>query len=98
MSEILEKAARLITERLNGAALPHRLCLEVTGEGALFIGPEGVSFAAESPPEVTIRGAAETFAALLKGETSAPAAFMKGKLTVDGDFVTAMKLSGYLSR
>ena len=39
----------------------------------------------------------DTFQAILEGELNPTAAFMSGKLTIDGDMGAAMKLGGVLA-
>ena len=46
---------------------------------------------------MTLTASAETFKAILDGEENATTAFMTGKLSVDGDMGTAMKLAGVLA-
>jgi putative sterol carrier protein len=40
---------------------------------------------------------AETFQAIIEGELNPTAAFMSGKLTIDGDMGTAMKLASAMA-
>ena len=47
--------------------------------------------------ELMISASAETFKAILDGEENPTAAFMTGKLSVDGDMGAAMKLGTLLS-
>ena len=53
--------------------------------------------AGDDDTDVTLTASTETFKAILDGEQNPTAAFMTGKLTVDGNMGLAMKLSGVLS-
>ena len=50
----------------------------------------------EDEADVTLSASAEVFEAILEGEQNSTAAFMTGKLSVDGDMGMAMKLAGIL--
>ncbi|MDA9186361.1 SCP2 sterol-binding domain-containing protein, partial [Planktomarina sp.] len=50
----------------------------------------------EEEADVTLSASAEVFEAIMEGEQSSTAAFMTGKLSVDGDMGLAMKLAGIL--
>jgi putative sterol carrier protein len=52
--------------------------------------------AADDEADVTLTASAETFKAILEGDENPTAAFMTGKLSVDGDMGMAMKLAGVL--
>ena len=47
--------------------------------------------------DVTLTADAETLKSILSGDLNATAAFMSGKLSVDGDMGTAMKLGAVLT-
>ena len=68
----------------------------IEDEGAIMLDETGAR-AADEPADVTLTADAETFKAILDGEQNATAAFMTGKLKVDGDMGMAMKLSSVLS-
>ena len=53
--------------------------------------------AADEAADVTLSADAETFQAILEGDTDPTVAFMSGKLTVDGDMAMAMALGAVLS-
>ena len=53
--------------------------------------------AGDEPADVTLTADAETFRAILDGGLNPTAAFMTGKLKVDGDMGAAMRLSGVLA-
>lgn len=53
--------------------------------------------AGDEEAEVTMTADAETFESILAGDLDPTAAFMSGKLAVEGDMGTAMKLGQALS-
>ena len=52
---------------------------------------------ADEDADVTMSADADTFQAILSGETNPTSAFMTGKLTVDGDMGMAMQLTSALA-
>lgn len=67
----------------------------ISGEGAIMVDGSGVR-AADEPADVTLTADADVFESILSGDTNPTAAFMQGKLTVDGDMGLALKLGGAL--
>lgn len=94
MSDLIDKAVTALAERLSdefdGSAK-----FQIEGEGAIMIDATGVR-AADEPAEVTLLADAETFEGILSGDLNPSSAFMQGKLTVEGDMGTAMKLGAAL--
>lgn len=90
MSDLIEKAVTALTERL-GDSFDGSAKFQIEGEGAIMLDGSGVR-AADEPAEVTLSADAETFEGILTGDLNPTSAFMQGKLTVDGDMGTAMKL------
>jgi putative sterol carrier protein len=68
----------------------------IVGEGAIMMDPSGVR-AGDEPADVTMTADADVFKGILSGDVNPTAAFMTGKLTVDGSMGLAMKLAGVLS-
>ena len=68
----------------------------IEGEGALIIDGDGVR-AADDEADVTLTADVETFEGILNGDVNATAAFMQGKLAIDGDMGMAMQLGAALS-
>lgn len=96
MSDIVSAAVAALSEKLGDDAFDGSAKFEIEGEGAIFIDSDGVR-AADDEADVTMTADVETFQAILSGELNATAAFMSGKLAVDGDMGQAMKLGGVLS-
>ncbi|CUJ92142.1 SCP2 sterol-binding domain-containing protein [Shimia thalassica] len=96
MSDIVNAAVTALTEKLGGDSFDGSAKFVIEGEGAIVIDAEGVR-ASDDETDVTMTADAETFQSILEGETNPTAAFMSGKLAVDGDMGQAMKLGGVLS-
>ena len=56
-----------------------------------------IAFAADDPTDVTFTASAEIFEEIFNGELEPTAAFMTGKLKIDGDMGTAMRLANVFS-
>ena len=96
MSDILNEGVAVLNEKLADADFSGTAKFDVEGEGAISI--EGnTAQVADNAADVTLSADAETFEAILKGETDPTAAFMTGKLTVDGDMSVAMQLASALA-
>lgn len=67
----------------------------IPGEGAIMIDASGVR-AGDEEADVTLTASAEVFNAILSGEMNPTAAFMTGKLAVDGAMGLAMQLGAVL--
>lgn len=96
MSEQLTKAAEAMNEKLEGADFDGSAKFQVEGLGAIVLDGNGARISDEDA-DVTMSADAETFEAILTGEMNPTAAFMSGKLTVDGDMGAAMKLASVLA-
>ncbi|MBO9479115.1 SCP2 sterol-binding domain-containing protein [Shimia sp. R11_0] len=96
MSDIVTGAVAALTEKLGGAGFDGSAKFAIEGEGAIIIDSDGVR-ASDDEADVTMTADVETFQAILEGELNPTAAFMSGKLTIDGDMGAAMKLGGVLS-
>ena len=95
MSDVIEAAVAALAEKLSdgfdGVAK-----FVVEDEGSIMIDEDGVR-AADDDAEVTLTADSDTFRDILSGDLNPTAAFMSGKLSVDGDMATAMKLGSSLS-
>jgi putative sterol carrier protein len=92
MSEIVDAAVKALNERLNGGGIDGSVKFVIDGEGTVRIDEQGAS-GDGGEADCTITADAETFEALLAGDLDPTAAFMSGKLTVEGDMGTAMRLA-----
>ncbi len=96
MSDIVTKAVEALSEKLGGEGFDGSAKFVIEGEGAIVIDGSGVH-ASDDDTDVTLTASVETFQAILEGDLNPTSAFMSGRLTLDGDMGTAMKLAGVLA-
>ena len=95
MSEVIDTAVAALNEKISGGF--DGIAKFVIGdEGAVIIDNDGAR-AGDEDADVTLTADADVFQSILEGETNPTAAFMTGKLTIDGDMGMAMKLASVLS-
>lgn len=94
MSNVIETAVATLNEKIEGGF--DGLAKFVIGdEGSIIIDNSGAR-ASDEDADVTLTADADVFEAILEGETNPTAAFMTGKLKIDGDMGQAMKLASVL--
>lgn len=97
MSDVITAAVAALAEKLGGG-FDGSAKFEIEGEGAIIVDGSGVRAAGEGEDaDVTMTADSDTFQDILSGELNPTAAFMGGRLKVDGDMGTAMKLGGVLA-
>jgi putative sterol carrier protein len=96
MSDIINAAVTALNAKMGDDGFDGTAKFDIEGEGAIVIDANGAR-ASDDDADVTLSADAETFQAILEGEQNPTAAFMTGKLSVDGDMGLAMKLAGVLS-
>jgi len=96
MSDVITKAVDALNAKMDGGGFDGTAKFAIEDEGAIIIDADGAR-ASDDAADVTLSANAETFQAILEGEQNPTAAFMTGKLSVDGDMGLAMKLAGVLS-
>lgn len=94
MSEVISAAVAALGERLAGG-FDGTAKFVIPGEGAIMVDGAGVR-AGDEEADVTMTADTETFRAILAGELNPTAAFMTGKLSVEGDMGAAMRLGAAL--
>ena len=94
MSDVVNAAVAALSEKLSGG-LPGTAKCGLAGEGALMVDGAGVR-AGDEEADVTITADRDTFEGLLSGDVNPTAAFMQGKLSIDGDMGLAMQLGAAL--
>ncbi len=95
MSDIIDAAVSALNAKIEGGF--DGLAKFVIGdEGAVMIDSDGAR-AADEDADVTLTADAEVFQDILEGNINPTAAFMTGKLSVDGDMGLAMKLAGAIA-
>lgn len=94
MSNVIETAVTALNAKIEGGF--DGLAKFVVGdEGAIMIDNAGAR-AGDEDADVTLTADADVFQSILEGETNPTAAFMTGKLKIDGDMGQAMKLASVL--
>ncbi|MGB3406502.1 MAG: SCP2 sterol-binding domain-containing protein [Jannaschia sp.] len=94
MSDIISEAVTQLSAKIG--TFDGSVKFVIPGEGSIMVDQEGVR-AGDDDAECTMTADAETFEGILSGDINPTSAFMTGKLSVDGDMGTAMKLGGALS-
>ncbi|NIZ15184.1 SCP2 sterol-binding domain-containing protein [Phaeobacter sp. HF9A] len=95
MSDTLEQAAAALNDKMDDG-FDASAKFDITGLGAIVLDANGARVADEET-DVTLTADADTFQEILSGELNPTAAFMGGKLTIDGDMGVAMKLAQVLA-
>ncbi len=95
MSDTLTKAVEMINERMGGGGFDGSVKFDIEGEGCILVNESGASVS-DDEADCTISASADTFQEILDGSVNPTMAFMTGKLKLDGDMGTAMKLGSIL--
>jgi len=93
MSDVITAAVAALSARVSSFDGVAKFV--IPGEGAIMIDADGVR-AGDDPADVTLTASTEVFRAILEGEMNPTAAFMTGKLSVDGNMGMAMQLGSVL--
>lgn len=93
MSDIIDEAVAKLSEKIG--SFDGSVKFVVEDEGSIMVDGDGVR-AGDEEAECTLTADEDTFRGILDGSVNPTGAFMSGKLKVDGDMGTAMKLSGVL--
>ena len=94
MSDVMETAVTELNAKMSGG-FDGLAKFVIEGEGAIMI-DEGGARAGDEPADVTLTADATTFKSILDGDLDPTAAFMQGRLKVDGDMGQAMRLGSAL--
>ena len=92
MNDIVNQAVRALDEKLGNASFDGSAKFFIEGEGNVIIDSDGVR-SGDEDTDVTLIANVETFQEILSGELDPTSAFMGGRLSVEGDMSTAMRLS-----
>ncbi|KAA9010239.1 SCP2 sterol-binding domain-containing protein [Histidinibacterium aquaticum] len=95
MSEVVNEAVTRLNEKMAGQGFDSTAKFVIENEGSVMIDGDGAR-AGDEDAEVTLTSDTETFQAILDGEENPTAAYMTGKLKLDGDMGTAMRLASIL--
>ena len=93
MNDIVKQAVRALDEKLGSSSFDGSAKFSIEGEGDVIIDSAGVR-SGDDETDVTLIADLETFQEILTGELDPTSAFMGGRLRVEGDMSTAMRLSG----
>lgn len=86
----------MLNTKLGAAGWPEGTAKFVfRGEGAIMLDATGAR-AAEEEADVTLSATPDTFLALFKGDLNPTAAFMTGRLSIDGNMGLALKLASVI--
>ncbi len=97
MSDIVDAAVKSLGDRMAGQNIDGTVEFVIEDEGSLTIDDTGVSPGSSGgAADCTMTASADTFQSILEGELNPTAAFMSGRLKVDGDMGMAMKLGSIL--
>ncbi|WCR09245.1 SCP2 sterol-binding domain-containing protein [Paracoccus stylophorae] len=94
MSKVVNAAVEKLNEKIGSFESTAKFVIE--DEGSIMIDESGAR-AADDEAEVTLHASRDTFEGILDGSVNPATAFMTGKLKIDGDMGTAMKLGQALS-
>lgn len=96
MGEVLDAAVASLSEKIGSNFTDGSVRFDIADEGSVFVDASGAR-AATDDADVVMAADADVFQQIMEGELDPTAAFMTGKLTVDGDMGLALKLGAYLS-
>ncbi|MBY6201155.1 SCP2 sterol-binding domain-containing protein [Maritalea mobilis] len=97
MSETINAAVEAIAAKLDGG-FDGTAKFVIEDEGAVYVDGDTVREASDDDAaDVVMTADADTFQEILAGDLDPTAAFMSGRLKLDGDMGTAMKLGSALS-
>lgn len=96
MSDVITHAVTALNEKLDGAGFDGVAKFVIEDEGAIVLDESGAR-AGDDEADVTMTADTDTFRAIIDGSQNPTAAFMTGKLKIDGDMGAAMRLGSVLS-
>jgi putative sterol carrier protein len=96
MSDVIEAAVKALNDKMGSDGFDGSARFVIEGEGSIVVDASGAR-AADDDADVTLSADADTFESILAGDLDPTAAFMSGRLSVDGDMGMAMKLGSILA-
>ena len=95
MSERLDSAAEALRGKIAGSGFRGSARFEMADDGFLRVDDETVT-SEEGEADCTIIASMETFREMFEGQLDPTAAFMTGKIRIEGDMGVAMRLAQVL--
>jgi putative sterol carrier protein len=95
MSDVIKAAVKTLNEKLTDG-FDGLAKFRIEDEGGIIVDADGAR-AGDDDADVTLTADADTFQSMMTGDLNPTAAFMTGKLAVDGDMGLAMKLGALLA-
>ena len=92
MTEIIEDAVEALRGKMSKNSFDGTAKFEIEGEGSIVLNENKV-YASDEETDVTFKASVEIFKQIFNGELDPTSAFMTGKLKIDGDMGTAMRLA-----
>ena len=92
MSNVIDDAVAALKEKMLNTSFEGSAKFEIESEGSIVISGGSV-YVSDDPADVTFTASVEIFEEIFNGELEPTAAFMTGKLKIDGDMGTAMRLA-----
>jgi len=96
MSDVIDSAVKALNAKMGDDGFDGAAKFVIEGEGSIVVDSSGAR-AGDDDTEVTLTADADTFESILSGDLDPTAAFMSGRLAVDGDMGMAMKLGSILA-
>ena len=96
MRKEIQEAIKSLQEKMGEEEIDGSIKFEIENVGSIVIEGGNVT-ESDNETDCTLRGELEIFMEIFRGETSSTAAFMSGKLKIDGSMGTAMKYNTILS-
>lgn len=95
MSDRLNTAAEALRGKMNGSGFEGSVRFDMSDDGFIRVEDETVT-TDEGESDCTITASMETFHEMFEGQLDPTAAFMTGKIKIDGDMGVAMRLAQLL--
>lgn len=95
MSERMDAAAEALREKVAGSGFTGSVRFDMSDDGVLRIEDETVT-TQDGDADCTIAASMETFREMFEGGLDPTAAFMTGKIRIEGDMGVAMRLAQIL--
>jgi putative sterol carrier protein len=91
----IQDVAEKMRSRVESSGFDRSVKFDTGGDGVIVIDGQSIS-TSDAPADCTIKLSLEDLEALIAGELNPTAAFMTGKIKVEGDMSVAMALSQVL--